>query len=61
MKGKAMSDNKAIDPKTTSADDLTKTTSEGNVELTEEELRHAAGGYKPGEPFFEYLKIQAID
>lgn len=55
-----MSD-KAIDPKTTSADDLTKTTPEGNVELTEEELRHAAGGYKPGEPFFEYLKIQAID
>lgn len=56
-----MSDNKAIDPKTTSADDLTKTTPEGNVELTEEELRHAAGGYKAGEPFFEYLKIQAID
>lgn len=31
---KTMSDNKAIDPKTTLADDLTKTTANGNVELS---------------------------
>jgi type VI protein secretion system component Hcp len=54
-----MSDNKAIDPNAGSADDLTKTTAKGNVELTEEELGKAAGGTK-GEPI-EYLKIKLTD
>jgi hypothetical protein len=32
------------DPKISSADDLTKTTNKGNVELSEEELKRVAGG-----------------
>lgn len=39
-----MSDDKAKDPKTTSADDLTKTTPKNNVELSEDDLGRAAGG-----------------
>jgi hypothetical protein len=35
------------DPKISSADDLTKTTKKGDVELSEEELKRVAGGYKP--------------
>jgi bacteriocin-like protein len=32
------------DPKITSADDLTKTTNKGDVELSEEELKRVSGG-----------------
>jgi|SRR5579859_1526919 len=42
--GYAMSDDKAKDPKTISADDLTKATPKNNVELTEDDLGRAAGG-----------------
>lgn len=41
--------------KESSPDDLTKTTSKGNVELTEEDLNKAAGGQ------LEYLKIKLSD
>ncbi len=34
------------DPNISSADNLTKTTKKGDVELTEEELKRVAGGYK---------------
>jgi hypothetical protein len=40
-----MTDNKAMDSKTTSTDDLTKTTAKNSVELTEEELSKASGGF----------------
>jgi len=33
------------DPKISSADDLTKTTKKGDVELTEEELKRVSGGF----------------
>ena len=43
-----MSDDKADpsnkDPKISSADDLTKTTKKGDVELSEEELKRVSGG-----------------
>jgi hypothetical protein len=39
-----MTDNKAMDSKATSTDDLTKTTGKNSVELTEEELSKASGG-----------------
>jgi len=39
-----MSREKAIDPKSTSPDDLTKTTNKGSVELSEEQLNQATGG-----------------
>ena len=42
------------DPKISSADDLTKTTNNGDVELNEEELKRVTGG-KP-----EYLKIKLL-
>jgi len=34
------------DPQISSADDLTKTTKKGDVELTEEELKRVSGGLK---------------
>jgi hypothetical protein len=37
-------DPKKKDPKISSADDLTKTTKKGDVELSEEELNRASGG-----------------
>jgi hypothetical protein len=36
------------DPKVSSADDLTKTSKKGDVELTEEELNKVAGGRSSG-------------
>ena len=41
-----MSQDKEIDPKGASPEDLTKTTNKGSIELTEEELRKASGGLK---------------
>jgi bacteriocin-like protein len=38
------SDPKKKDPQISSADDLTKTTKKGDVELTEEELKRVSGG-----------------
>ena len=54
-----MSTDKASDPKSTSPDDLTKTTSRGSVQLTEEELSKASGGDK-GKPV-EFLKYTIKD
>ena len=39
-----MADDKTIDPKGSSPDDLTKTSNKANVELSEEELKKASGG-----------------
>ena len=59
---KTVSDDKAIDPKTASADDLPKTTAKGNMELTEEELVNVAGGVqKAGGTQLEYIKIKLDD
>lgn len=59
---KTISDHKAMDAQTSSADDLTKTTAKGNVELTEEELVNVAGGVrKAGGTQLEYLKIKLDD
>jgi len=44
VRRKTMNQDKPIDPKGTSPDDLTKTTKKGNVELSEEELKKASGG-----------------
>ena len=38
------SDPKKKDPQISSADDLTKTTKKGDVELSEEELKRVSGG-----------------
>ena len=54
-----MSTDEASDPKSTSPDDLTKTTNRGSVQLTEEELSKASGGYKVKES--EFLKIKLED
>lgn len=43
-----MSDPTKKDPKISSADDLTKTTKKGDVELTEEELKRVSGGVNFG-------------
>ena len=43
-KEKTLSDNKAVDSNTASADDLTKTTAKGKVALTEDQLGEASGG-----------------
>jgi type VI protein secretion system component Hcp len=43
-----MSREKAIHPKSTSPDDLTKTTNRGSVELSEEQLNQATGGATGG-------------
>jgi hypothetical protein len=48
------------DPKISSADDLTKTTKKGDVELSEEELKRVTGGTKGKEPV-EYLKVKLND
>jgi len=50
-----MNQDKAIDPKGASPDDLTKTTNKGGIELTEEELKKASGGAM-GKPI-EILKV----
>jgi type VI protein secretion system component Hcp len=42
-----------------SADDLTKTTSKGDVELSEEELKRVTGGDK-GRADFQSLSIQKL-
>jgi bacteriocin-like protein len=41
------SDPKKKDPQISSADDLTKTTKKGDVELSEEELKRVSGGALP--------------
>ena len=40
-------DPKKKDPKISSADDLSKTTKKGDVELSEEELKRVSGGRPP--------------
>jgi len=47
-------DPKAKDPKVSSADDLTKTSKKGDVELTEEELNRASGGLSLNYTNIEY-------
>jgi hypothetical protein len=44
---KSKAEPKKKDTKISSADDLTKTTKNGDIELTEEELKRVAGGYTP--------------
>lgn len=39
-----MSEDKAIDPKSTSPDQLAQTEKKGSIELSEEELQKASGG-----------------
>ena len=43
-----------------SADDLTKTTNKGDVELSEEELKRVTGGGQGTKPV-EYLKVKLND
>ena len=50
-----MAQDKAIDPKGNSPDDLTKTSNKGNVELSEEELKKASGG-----AYDAFLKIDGV-